>query len=184
MGDYRFRADKDGEQYWSGEINHCILPGCTTATVVVDEELAYTAPPTTASSAPLIGDATILLMAPLLLLSAGWRKRHGGIWIKTVGGVLLAAAIVIGIACMAPTPATAAVTSPAAPATYLLPSSAPASIPAETTPEAPAAQTTTGITTTTRVISYTYDPLGRLIEAEYSTGEYFGYAYDAVGNRI
>jgi YD repeat-containing protein len=35
----------------------------------------------------------------------------------------------------------------------------------------------------TRVITYTYDPLGRLTGAEYSTGEFFAYAYDAVGNR-
>jgi YD repeat-containing protein len=37
--------------------------------------------------------------------------------------------------------------------------------------------------TLTRVISYTYDPLGRLTAADYSTGESFAYAYDAVGNR-
>ncbi len=40
-----------------------------------------------------------------------------------------------------------------------------------------------GAITTTRVISYTYDPLGRLVEADYSTGERFEYRYDAVGNR-
>ena len=37
--------------------------------------------------------------------------------------------------------------------------------------------------TTTRVITYTYDPLNRLISATYSTSEVFEYAYDAVGNR-
>jgi YD repeat-containing protein len=36
---------------------------------------------------------------------------------------------------------------------------------------------------TTRVITYTYDPLYRLTGADYSTGESFVYAYDAVGNR-
>ncbi|RLC61627.1 MAG: hypothetical protein DRI48_10545, partial [Chloroflexi bacterium] len=40
-----------------------------------------------------------------------------------------------------------------------------------------------GAVTLTRVISYTYDPLGRLTGAYYSTGESFEYAYDAVGNR-
>ncbi|RLC70876.1 MAG: RHS repeat protein, partial [Chloroflexi bacterium] len=40
-----------------------------------------------------------------------------------------------------------------------------------------------GYTTTTRVISYTYDPLNRLTDAAYSTGEQFEYQYDAVGNR-
>jgi len=36
---------------------------------------------------------------------------------------------------------------------------------------------------TTCVIDYTYDPLSRLVEADYSSGENFAYAYDAVGNR-
>jgi hypothetical protein len=48
-----------------------------------------------------------------------------------------------------------------------------------------------GYTTTTRVITYTYDPLYRLTGADYrstgltagSSGEAFSYAYDAVGNR-
>ena len=30
-----------------------------------------------------------------------------------------------------------------------------------------------------RTIHYTYDPLGRLVEADYSTGESFEYEYDA-----
>jgi hypothetical protein len=38
--------------------------------------------------------------------------------------------------------------------------------------------------TTHRVISYTYDSLYRLTDAEYSTGEYYHYTYDAVGNRL
>jgi YD repeat-containing protein len=41
----------------------------------------------------------------------------------------------------------------------------------------------TSAVATTRVTSYVYDPLGRLVEADYSTGEHFEYAYDAVGNR-
>jgi RHS repeat-associated protein len=34
----------------------------------------------------------------------------------------------------------------------------------------------------TRVVTYTYDPLGRLTGAEYSTGERFEYRYDALSN--
>jgi hypothetical protein len=37
--------------------------------------------------------------------------------------------------------------------------------------------------TGTQVISYTYDPLGRLKGAAYSSGECFRYGYDRVGNR-
>jgi len=36
---------------------------------------------------------------------------------------------------------------------------------------------------TTRVITYTYDDLYRLVDADYSTGEQFEYVYDGVGNR-
>jgi len=41
----------------------------------------------------------------------------------------------------------------------------------------------TTYTSTTRVITYTYDDLYRLTDADYSTGEQFEYAYDGVGNR-
>jgi RHS repeat-associated protein len=37
--------------------------------------------------------------------------------------------------------------------------------------------------TTTRTITYTYDALNRLTDAVYSSGEFFAYAYNAVGNR-
>jgi hypothetical protein len=33
--------------------------------------------------------------------------------------------------------------------------------------------------TTTRTITYTYDPPGRLTDADYSTGESYAYVYDA-----
>jgi RHS repeat-associated protein len=33
-------------------------------------------------------------------------------------------------------------------------------------------------------INYVYDPLYRLTQADYSTGDYYHYAYDAVGNRL
>ena len=39
------------------------------------------------------------------------------------------------------------------------------------------------VTITYRVITYTYDSLYRLISATYSSGEYYHYTYDAVGNR-
>ncbi len=35
-----------------------------------------------------------------------------------------------------------------------------------------------------RTITYTYDPLYRLTEANYSNNDYFHYTYDAVGNRL
>jgi YD repeat-containing protein len=41
-----------------------------------------------------------------------------------------------------------------------------------------------GLMDTTRTITYTYDPLGRLTSANYADGNYFVYTYDAVGNRL
>jgi hypothetical protein len=77
-GSYRFRADYDGVQFWSDEIDHCTIPGCLEALVEIP----------------------------------------GG-----VGEVSV-------------------------------------------------------------TIDYEYDPLYRLTAADYSTGEYFWYTYDAVGNRL
>lgn len=78
QGEYRFRGDYDGVQFWSGEVDHCTIPGCLEALVEIP----------------------------------------GG-----VGEVNV-------------------------------------------------------------TIDYTYDPLNRLTAADYSTGEYFHYSYDAVGNRL
>ena len=77
-GDYRFRADYDGVQFWSGGANHCTIPGCLEALVEIP----------------------------------------GG-----AGAVSV-------------------------------------------------------------TIDYTYDPLQRLVAADYSTGEFFHYSYDPVGNRL
>ena len=35
QGNYRFRADYNGTQYWSETNNHCAVPGCLSATVLV-----------------------------------------------------------------------------------------------------------------------------------------------------
>lgn len=41
-GDYRFRADLNGTQFWSGEENTCTLPGCTQAEVIVTKPMTVT----------------------------------------------------------------------------------------------------------------------------------------------
>jgi len=41
-GDYRFRADLSGTQFWSGETNHCTLPGCETTSVTVAKPVVVT----------------------------------------------------------------------------------------------------------------------------------------------
>ncbi|MGD8456596.1 MAG: hypothetical protein PVF83_09450 [Anaerolineales bacterium] len=77
-GDYRFRADLNRTHFWSGEENHCTIPGCESAVV----------------------------------------ELPGAFYAETA------------------------------------------------------------------TIDYTYDPLYRLTAADYDTGIYFHYTYDAVGNRL
>jgi serine protease len=42
MGSYRFRASKANRFFWSGAVNHCTVPGCTVATVTVDNLVVIT----------------------------------------------------------------------------------------------------------------------------------------------
>ena len=58
VGDYRFQAVYEGEEYWSDDVNHCALPGCEsinlqvgieptpTPTVTYTPTATYTATPT------------------------------------------------------------------------------------------------------------------------------------------
>ncbi|MDX1615409.1 MAG: hypothetical protein R3300_13940 [Candidatus Promineifilaceae bacterium] len=42
QGDHRFRADLDGVQFWSGNVDHCMIPGCEAATVAIPGGLGST----------------------------------------------------------------------------------------------------------------------------------------------
>ena len=42
VGDYSFRADSGGTQFWSGTANHCTIPGCLDAMVVVTVPVTVT----------------------------------------------------------------------------------------------------------------------------------------------
>jgi alpha-tubulin suppressor-like RCC1 family protein/Tol biopolymer transport system component len=41
-GSYRFRADLNGNEYWSGPANHCSVPGCISAGITVDDTVVVT----------------------------------------------------------------------------------------------------------------------------------------------
>ena len=51
-------------------------------------------------------------------------------------------------------------------------------------PSPPTRPTVADAFNTTGTITYTYDDLYRLTDAEYSTGEFYEYVYDPVGNRL
>ena len=53
LGDYRFRADFNGTQFWSDSINHCTIPDCTDASVVVNQPVTVTVMDT--NGAPQVG---------------------------------------------------------------------------------------------------------------------------------
>jgi RHS repeat-associated protein len=84
-----------------------------------------------------------------------------------------------------PTPTNTATETATAVATDT-PTPTPTDTPSETpTPSETATSTATAAPTSWSVaIDYTYDPLYRLTAADYSTGEFFHYTYDSVGNRL
>ena len=90
-----------------------------------------------------------------------------------------------------PTPTSTATSTPTPTATATSTSTSTATASATSTASASAAPSDTPTPTTTPVaqyysvvIDYTYDPLQRLTAADYSTGEFFHYSYDPVGNRL
>jgi len=57
-GNYRFRVDKGGSQYFTDTVNHCAVPGCTFATVEVSANLsAYVVDPALGACLDAAGSA-------------------------------------------------------------------------------------------------------------------------------
>jgi hypothetical protein len=52
-GDYRFRATKGVHEFWSGESNHCTVPGCTAAGITVNNSVVVTVLDT--NNQPVVG---------------------------------------------------------------------------------------------------------------------------------
>jgi RHS repeat-associated protein len=118
----------------------------------------------------ILPDISLLLLAPLLIVAIVHRKK-GRRWSEPVATVLLAVAVVVIGMALSGGGAVPAVAVPA-PMPFLSPPPLP---PGCTLPTAPI--------TGTRVISYSYDPLGRLSQAAQSDGACYQYKYDPVGNR-
>ncbi len=123
--------------------------------------------PATSRAGLLLPDFSLLLFAPLVVVNLAQRKKRRWAWpLAAVLLVVVVVAIGMGLAGGA-TPAAAMVPQP-----LLSPLPPPGST--CTYPTAIAGS---------RVISYTYDPLYRLKETAYSSGECYQYTYDKVGNR-
>ncbi len=151
-------------------------------------------------------DLALLLMAPLAVLTISGRRRKWQRWTWPVAGVLLAVTVMgFGVTVAQGSGQAAEVQALAlseaeesslveeqrsvpamVPSSGLLLAPVPAAQPSSDSLYVPSPASrvqAAEMVTTTRVITYTYDPLNRLTEARYSTGEHFEYAYDAVGNR-
>ncbi len=74
LGNYRFRADESGTQYWSGPSNHCTVPSCTTVTVTVIAGGASNSGNTLAQTHLPVNDPFPLFLAPLVVSALSGRK--------------------------------------------------------------------------------------------------------------
>jgi hypothetical protein len=160
VGSYRFRADKNGTQFWSGTENHCSVPGCMEAAITTTIPLTVTVLDTNGipqTGLPVyafdgatytgynkttndLGEAVFTLPVGSYRFRAdknGTQFWSGETNHCTVPGCLEASISVPG-----------------------------------TLPES--------MTT----ITYTYDVLYRLTGADYDDGRFFHYSYDATGNRL
>lgn len=159
-GDYRFRADFNGTQFWSGESNHCTIPGCENATMTVTKPVTVTV--TDGTGQPYsalkvyafdgsrytgfnsVTDENGQTAFTLPQGSYRFRADYDGVqfWSSAENDCALPNCTSIDV---------------------FLPG---------------------GMAETTVTIDYTYDPLYRLTAADYDTGDYYHYTYDSVGNRL
>jgi RHS repeat-associated protein len=160
QGDYRFRSDLNGTQFWSGETNHCTIPGCLSTSITVTIPMIVTVQSQTGSPYPDLpvyvfsgesytgfngtSDANGQVVFTLPVGDYRFRSDYDGVqfWSSDVNHCTIPGCL-------------------------------------EATVEIPG-----GVGEVSVTIDYTYDPLYRLTAADYDTGEFFHYNYDAVGNRL
>jgi RHS Repeat len=107
----------------------------------------------------------------------------------TAGGIT---SVNFGVEAFTPTPTDTATNTPTDTPTFTPTSSdTPTDTPTNTSTDTPTLTPTFTPTFTPTptpsgplTINYVYDPLNRLMDADYSNGDYYHYGYDAVGNRL
>jgi RHS repeat-associated protein len=160
IGSYRFRSDLNGTQFWSSEANHCDVPGCHAASVTVTI-------PVTVSVLDQAG--TPYPDLPVYAFSGdtytgfnGTSDAEGNVIFTLPTGDYRFRADLDGVQFWSGEVATCTIPGCT-----------------EDTVTIPGGTIETDVT-----IDYTYDPLYRLTAADYSSGKFFHYIYDAVGNRL
>jgi RHS repeat-associated protein len=164
VNSYRFRADVHGHQYWSGEEGHCALPACTSAEVAV----------------PRFGQVTIKV------------QYQNGEVLPEVPVYAFNGAVYSGISGVSDALGQVQLWLPEdnyrfRADQYELPFWSGSSDHCEV----PGCQQVTLSTYAygndarqEQEILYTYDSLNRLTAADYSSGIFYHYSYDAAGNRL
>jgi RHS repeat-associated protein len=160
QGSYRFRADLNGTQFWSGSGNDCSLPGCTSASVNVMKPVTVTV--RNEANKPYPNLNVYAFDGSRYTGYHGSTDENGRVILTLPQGSYRFRADFNGVQfwssqfndCTLPGCLNASVTLPG------------------------------GMTQTDVTIDYSYDPLYRLTEADYSDGDYYHYDYDNVGNRL
>ncbi|MEW6093472.1 MAG: hypothetical protein AB1531_05855, partial [Chloroflexota bacterium] len=160
MGTYRFRADLNGTQFWSGTENHCEIPGCTVVEITVTIPVTVTVANHTGQ--PYVGLNVYAFDADTYTGYHGVTDEQGMVTLTLPEGFYRFRADYDGVQfwsgpenhCDIPGCLNASITLPGS------------------------------LIETNVTIDYTYDGLYRLTAADYSDGTYFHYTYDPVGNRL
>jgi len=161
-------------------------------------EIASSLPLGSATGGQVAANPLLALMAPmalLILVPLGARRRK-----KETPKALLVLVVLAGIslgvaACAPPAPTPTPTWTPTPtftsvpsetpfPTTTVTPSNTPTSTITPTNTSTPSPTPTPTPKPRTTTINYTFDPLYRLMAADYARGEFFRYTYDPVGNRL
>ena len=161
QGNYHFRADLNGTQFWSGTDNTCMIPNCTTADITVT--LPVSVKVEGVDHSPFEGIQVYAFDGTTYKGYSGTSGKDGLVSFTLPAGNYRFRGDLESTQfwsstdnqCILPGCATATITLPG------------------------------GSSSESKVtINYKYDNLSRLREANYSDGTYYHYSYDATGNRL
>ena len=159
-------ADRDGTQLWSRDANHCAIPGYESASITVTVPLTVTVQSQTGS--PYADLPVYVFSGDTYTGYHGTSDANGQVvFTLPVGDYRFRSEYTL--------------TGTGDNVQFWSDVANHCTIPGclEAVVEIPGGAGEVNVT-----IDYAYDPLYRLTAADYSTGEYFHYTYDAVGNRL
>jgi len=171
-GSYRFRSDLNGTQFWSDETNHCTIPGCESASITVTVPLTVTVQSQTGSP---YADLPVYAFTHA---GTGDGDTYTGFHGTSDADGQVVFTLPEGSYRFR---ADYALTGTGDNVQFWSGVANHCAVPGclEAVVEIPGWAGEVNVT-----IDYAYDPLYRLTAADYDSGEFFHYTYDAVGNRL